>query len=479
MALNPSEKLKRIKKNIADSDALPPESKELMQEWVVAIDKRKTNHTADTEYAPGTVETYARSLRLLAVRSGVCLSELDADTFNGEIARLHDGNHPAFNQWDDDAAHTAQAEGAINPDEYPDGLNKSTCIRMQSAAKSFYRYHNLSIDPDDIDLYSYESDPKHDATDMFEDEEIEALRTACESPRNRALLELLIYTGQRITALQTLRIKDIELGEHGYIYLNDEVDGLKGATRRGRKRPMFGAKKYVADWLDHHPLSNDSEAYVFIGDLSHHQVDENDPDPIYQTTIRHNLKKIAKRAGVDKPVNPHNFVHYWVTIMYHKYGLDKDEMKALRGHSKGSNAIDTVYNHVLEQDYIESAEQKLGFREEQKDSPLTPETCPTCGRSVPEDARNCPYCGASFAPVAKDVRQAADGVQDDVTDAALSEDLSDEEKDGMQAVRETTEQPEQLAELLDGMEASKREQLMDLAKEGKIDMVLDLADSMN
>lgn len=69
-----------------------------------------------------------------------------------------------------------------------------------------------------------------DERDMFTKADVKALRGACDHPRNRALLEMLIYCGQRINALLTLRIKDIPKTEDGSLegvfYLNPDSGGL-------------------------------------------------------------------------------------------------------------------------------------------------------------------------------------------------------------------------------------------------------------
>jgi hypothetical protein len=78
--------------------------------------------------------------------------------------------------------------------------------------------------------------------DMFTEDEGNALRRACgqsELPtRNRALLELLIFTGQRLGALLTLRIGDVDTRE-GYIYLND--DYIVWHCLRGEERGLAEA----------------------------------------------------------------------------------------------------------------------------------------------------------------------------------------------------------------------------------------------
>jgi integrase len=326
-----------------------------------------------------------------------------------------------------------------------------TLIGYQCGAQAFYRYHDLGIDPDDIHVYNDTSEPRHDERDMFTEEDVEALRRACgESQlptRNRALLELLIFTGQRIGALLTLKIGDIDIQE-GYMYLNEEYDaengGLKGALDRGRKRPMFGARKYVRDWIQYHPEGDDPDAWLFIGDPSHWKTD---PDGHWaKVSADRVLRRIGEAAEIDKPVNAHNFRHYCATVLYRDYDLDRDTIRMLFGHKEGSTVLEETYTHLFDEDYIEKAEVKLGYREEEERNPFTPETCPTCGEILQDDWRQCPNCQEVFAPGQEAVEEMASDVQEEVTTAALSEeDLTAEERAGLKTLLEVVDDPAALA----------------------------------
>jgi len=78
---------------------------------------------------------------------------------------------------------------------------------------------------------------------MYTEDEVQALREAVDNARDRCMLELFLNTGQRIRAIQTLRVKDVdpEDGTTGSYYLNTDAEGLKGAAQNGSKRPLLGA----------------------------------------------------------------------------------------------------------------------------------------------------------------------------------------------------------------------------------------------
>lgn len=412
--------------DLADDGTISRDCRDALLEWADALDSQTTRrkyfdkHGNVKTFEPRSIEAYLQCLRLCAKR-GLDLLECSADEFNAFIDSQHDDR----------------------------GLAKTTLQRYQAAAATFYRYHeDLDFDPDDIHYYVERSEPRHDEQDMFTPDEVDALREACDRPRDRAFLELLIYTGQRITALRTLRIKDVDI-DKGVLYLNDEADGLKGATRRGRKRPLFGARKYVRDWLQYHPNADDPDAPLFIGDPNHwrSKIDE----PWSEPGVRKHLKRIAQRAGVNKPVNPHNFRHYFVTVMKREYSMDSDTLRALLGVAADSTVLDTTYSHVTNDDYVRKAEEQLGYREPEGKASLTPDACPTCGELLEDHWRRCPACDEVFAPELKEFQSDVTEAKDDALDEAISPDdsLTADERRGLRVLLDAVDDPVELADQIE------------------------------
>lgn len=139
-----------------------------------------------------------------------------------------------------------------------DGYSRGSVGQYQSALKAFYRYHEgHEVDPEEIPVFASE-DTSVDERDMFTVEEVQVMRDAIDSPRERCLFELLAYTVQRIRSIQTLRSKDIDL-EDGVLYLNENVEELKGAKG---ERPLLGAEAYVRRWMDYHPTKEPEEYLI-------------------------------------------------------------------------------------------------------------------------------------------------------------------------------------------------------------------------
>ncbi|OSO97643.1 hypothetical protein B9H04_12025 [Halorubrum ezzemoulense DSM 17463] len=435
MALTPREQLASERHRIEDAvdDFLTADEADRILTFADALDDSTVSEKyrdPDSElqtYAPKTIKSYISGIRLTA-REGVDLTDTTAADLNEQMNRFHDD----------------------------DGLSKSTLGIRQSALKAFYNHHDdLGVDPDDIVRFKPDKSSSVDETDMFTADEVEALRRAVGETqlplRNRAFLELCIFTGQRKLALLTLRIRDVDV-ENGYIYLNDEFEaenaGLKGALERGRKRPMFGATKYVRDWLNHHPHRDDDDAWLFIPDPSNAQ--SSTDDYWSEPAVERLFSRVADTAGIDdKPVKPHNFRHFCATVLYRDYDVDTDTIRMLLGHSDTSRTLEETYSHVFDEDHVRKAEEAMGFRDadEEDRKALTPETCPTCGTLIEPDWRSCPNCNAVFGPAAE-VEDAEEDISEELTDAALDQNLSEEERDGLRALLSALDDPEAVAEKL-------------------------------
>lgn len=441
MAQTPREVVDSEKRRIregAEDELYSTDVRDRMLELADALDPdtvRRKYHDADGNVSTtklGSIQTYGSALRMCASRDDLDLVDATAADINDAMDAFHDD----------------------------DGKSKATLSNYQSAVKAFYRYHaDLGVDPDDIVTFIPDSSPSVDETDMFEQDELDALRRACGETqlamRNRAFLELLIFTGQRLKALLTLRVGDIKFENgNGYILLNTDYDeaygGLKGAAGRGRNRPMFGAQKYVRDWLNIHPRSDDDDAWFFVADPSHPStsLDEH----WSENAARGLMKRLGKIADVEKSVQPRNFRHYCATTLYREYDVDTDAIRMLLGHAKDSKTLESTYRHLFDEDYIHKAEEALGYRDTDEDegTSFVPDACPTCGKLLESDFRHCPICEERFAPT-EEIEPVAEMLQEDITNTALSEELSPEERDGLRTLLDTVGDPETFAEKLDAV----------------------------
>lgn len=373
-----------------------------------------------------TLANYTGRLRLAATEVDGTLLEQTTESINDLMAGM------------------ASGDAEIAPD---DGYSKGSVGQYQSALKAFYRYHDgHDVDPEAIPVFAPEKTSVDDR-DMFTVEEVQAMRDAIDSPRERCLFELLAYTGQRIRAIQTLRLKDIDL-EEGVLYLNEDAEGLKGAKG---KRPLLGAEAYVRRWMDYHP-TKEREDYL----ITPAATGGGEPGGMLtQDTIRYHLRKIADKAEVDKDVHPHIFRHYFTTIAKRDYDMDDAYVKHLRGDSPGSNVMETTYRHLSDDDAIEHAMVQTGEKEPEPQSPLSPEKCPTCGEILEPNAKACSACGDVFTLDAKSVQ---DQIQDDMKESYKQTDPEDGETQGkLDNLDDLLDDPEVKQALLERMAADNDE----------------------
>lgn len=363
-------------------------------------------------------------------------------------ASAYELNQVAQRMYDGEAVHVTKP------------LSRNTVRVSQNCLKRFLRHADAVADVDDIATFGAEGHAI-DPSDMLTQEEFHALRNAPEHPRDKAIVDLFLYTGQRNTAIRTLRVGDIELGEARY-RLNDEADGLKGAELVGTWNPLLGAVGSVRDWLRHHPAPDDPEAFLLcsrrssapVSRLEEGTVAGRDPySSISDDTINRVLRDAAAIAAeeepgiTDKPVNAHTMRHNFVTMCKVVYDLDDDVIKRLIRHKPGSNVMNTTYAHLSDADYIAEAEKAFGLREEEDDSISTPPHCNVCNEPLPPSAKACPKCGVVFTPDAVEaMRQLEDDVKQDYRETPPDE---EEVLDAVDAVDDLLDDPKVKAQLLE------------------------------
>lgn len=323
-----------------------------------------------------------------------------------------------------------------------DGLAKGTIRGYQNTTRIFYRYHDeYEFEYDDISVFPQQG-TSINPSDMLTPEEIEQVRQAPDNPRDKAIVYLLFYTGMRKTALRTLRVKDIDMGNARY-YFNTDADGLKGISRPNEPRPLLGAEAAVRDWLRYHP-TNDPDHYLLTTLPSHGRTEPS--KPIGASTVYRIMKNVKKQTGINKPLHPHSARHNFVSICKREYGMDDDAVKFLIGHSPDSTVMSTTYAHLSGEDYAQKAEVAAGLRDETESSLSPEEYCENCSEPLPRDAKACPSCGVTYTPDAKAVE---DEIKESIKTALIqSDDAKIREILGEIDV-DIDENPEVLQELID------------------------------
>ncbi len=159
-------------------------------------------------------------------------------------------------------------------------------------------------------------------------EELEMLREACKTYRERALIEVLYATGGRLSEIQALNKNDIN-----YQTMSARVIG-KGNKEREvylSYKALYHLKKYLMSRLDDEPA-------LFITERRPYR-------RVSNRAIQREIKVIAERSGIQKNVHPHTMRHTFATLTLNN-GADLSSIQALLGHTDPSTT--QVYAQVTE-----------------------------------------------------------------------------------------------------------------------------------
>ena len=156
----------------------------------------------------------------------------------------------------------------------------------------------------------------------FSEVEIDALRSACRSLKERAIFEMLLSTGVRVSELSMMKVQDINFSD-----LSVHVIHGKGSKERMTYTTAVSIK-HLLQYLNSRKETGDSLFY-------------NHKHGTLETQgIRYILHAVAKRAGVEN-VHPHRFRRTFATGLARR-GMTVQEIQKLLGHS----SIDTTMTYV-------------------------------------------------------------------------------------------------------------------------------------
>ncbi|WP_083862027.1 tyrosine-type recombinase/integrase [Halogeometricum pallidum] len=179
------------------------------------------------------------------------------------------------------------------------GSAPSTVSDYKQVVKQFYKWYNGGEEPETT-KWIRRGPPTFRQIlprNLLSPDDVSRLIDACVNDRDRAFIALLWETGARIGELIDLCVGDIEDDGSGKHVI---VIGKTGA----RRLPLVESRLYLEQWLQTHP-SLSAQAPLWC------KLEQGTPDEqISYNYIRLRLlERARKRAGIDKPVNPHHFRH--------------------------------------------------------------------------------------------------------------------------------------------------------------------------
>lgn len=146
-------------------------------------------------------------------------------------------------------------------------------------------------------------------------EELEMLREACQTYRQRALVEVLYATGCRLSEVRNMNREDVDFATQSARVIGK---GNKEREVYFSFKALYHLKKYLMTRLD-------SEPALFITERRPYR-------RLSNRGIQREIAIIAKRAGLDKRVSPHVLRHTFATLTLNN-GADIVAVQHLLGHA--------------------------------------------------------------------------------------------------------------------------------------------------
>lgn len=154
--------------------------------------------------------------------------------------------------------------------------------------------------------------------------ELEILREACISFRERALLEVFYSTGCRLSEVSSMLITDIDWSTSSIT-----VIGKGDKERIVYLNPK--ARYHVERYLEHRAVNYDVCEHLISTERRPYR-------QLSNKSIQDLIHKIAERSGLDKNVTPHVFRHTMATLAMDN-GIELGDLQQLLGHSNPGTTL--------------------------------------------------------------------------------------------------------------------------------------------
>lgn len=167
--------------------------------------------------------------------------------------------------------------------------------------------------------------------------ELEYIRKACQTIRERAMIEFMYSTGCRVSEMCIVKKSDVN-------FQSDEVH-LFGKGKKHRTS-YLNAKAHVA-LQEYLKSRDDASEYLFVRDRRPHE-------KLGKEAIEEIVRNIRERAGITKVVTPHILRHTTATQAV-RHGMPIEEVQKLLGHE---NVATTMIYVETSQDDVRSGHAK-------------------------------------------------------------------------------------------------------------------------
>jgi site-specific recombinase XerD len=204
-------------------------------------------------------------------------------------------------------------------------------------------------------------------TELLTYEDVKRLINVSTMERDRCIIAVLYESGMRIGELMALRVGMVELNEQRQD-VSFHIPNLKGkGTKTGSRTvvclEVFG---YVQDWLKCHPNPIPTQRFINIS----------------QSGVDKQMRRLVKRAGINKPANLHNFRHSAITnaciLKMQPYDI------SMRFWGIPNSNMFSVYIHLSQQVQADAYRDAKGMGGGNGNTVINPlaSRCVNCGRLI-------------------------------------------------------------------------------------------------
>lgn len=303
-------------------------------------------------YTEGKNEAYLRRFLMAKAVKGCTLRTLELYEFENRSALRIIGK--------DVDTITSQDIELLMAKKLASGASKRRCNNIWHCLSSFfnwlYREELIRTNPiSKVEPMKFRAKKEKALTDM----EIELIRQQCASSMQRAIVEVLLSTGCRVTELASIKIQDLD---------EDKVEiigkGEKARTVYLNAKAVVALRQYLSERKDANPYlfpgcvppknlvkKNVGPMEMCLWFQNPKNVVEN--EPLNTCTIDAILRKLGKKAGVDG-VHTHRFRRTCATQAL-RHGMPIEYVSLMLGHE----SISTTQIYLdLREDDLKAAHRK-------------------------------------------------------------------------------------------------------------------------
>ena len=233
--------------------------------------------------------------------------------------------------------------------------------------------------------------PQHEkmtkvASDLLSPEEVTAMVNACYRSSDRALIMMLYEGGFRIGEIGIMKWGDLSFDKWGVVV------NVNFKTNKPRYVRLVMAREYLAKW------KNDYTIRPITGDMPVFITDHR--NPLTHGSVSLQLKRIARRAGIEKHITPHIFRHSRITHMI-KEGVSESVIKLMMWGSVTTSMFQT-YAHLTGKDIDNEILRTYGITDNEtgealQERRLEPVQCQHCRHINAPMSGFCNLCGRSLS----------------------------------------------------------------------------------